>query len=106
MNQVSAGCRLIVSAGRWSVKRRHAASSRELVNSFAPSPPFFLQLRILKDLKPFVFVTAHSKGVMGGIFVSAQKKGLKGDLGWREESTGEAEKNSNVNLLYTLKNSA
>jgi len=27
-----------------------------------------MELRILKDLKSFIFVTAHSKGVMGMIF--------------------------------------
>jgi hypothetical protein len=47
-----------------------------LVNSFAPIPPLFPELRILKDFKSFVFGTAHSKGVMGAFFGTAHSKGV------------------------------
>jgi len=41
-----------------------------------PPPHLFSELRILKDLRGRVFVTAHSKGVSGRDRGTAHSKGL------------------------------
>jgi hypothetical protein len=46
-----------------------------------PHPPLFSELRMIKDLKSFVFGTAHSKGVMGEIFGTAHSKRLTEGVG-------------------------